>query len=1277
MALGMRYGSQFLHGNFLTSFQETSGFQFNQAGLLFGSFYPGNHPSRLFVAPSRYSGVRKVQFWVAVRHEQTAGQATYASRLRIAPQSESDSSRIIQAAEILPSNVYMDSTSVNSIWNPDEDPQADGALYPWSGEGNSLILQQYASGDTAGMEILWTEFDRFEDAEFFNDWDSVAAGGNENLYTGYRPVIERTDGGTYVGTNTVDRVPVIIGFGFTVVQAPQTINKTCIYVPASFGQVFLGMSTDPDGPSKRPWFFPYRASDWTGDMKVHLLHRQSPNSGPVRPIGDYQLHVFSVQNGEPTGSEVTRFSENFATSWSSQETLIGRTADFLADIQDGDNLFLKFQANSGPAERPLARAHFEIILTNHNRIRVFFSSGTATAVEPSTIPFQNGGDPPPDRFGKDEGLFDPLWFENFPESNILDAKVYGALRHTSVGNDAQMRLALNADMSANFEASGLNALVTPNVTSTPNADLTYKILFDFLTANNPINFAGHRKLKSLYTDTPWSGPPADIPGVMGLSYALLVPNREFLDLGPVFDLGAFSPEGCAATSAGLGQPGVLVITNGSSIPKKFNPVAAGTEAEIEDAGIPTPFEGETPQAVVDDSVCSPDGGLGSGIYKYRYTFRNCCTGKESDPNPEDIEVDTTGATPCAVVNFSFAGVRIPGDPQICEICLYRTLLDGDFPVMAKVGCFNPSETELFTDDVSDEALDFVNDGLSILNGPMPCVTIVVEFRNRLFGMGDIPDLFPAGTVSVVEGDDIVEGSAEVEWTRCLEGKFIKIEGDCRHYEILRVLPPEVGTSPAIQRLRLVEPYEGDTRSGVAYELCGHPNRLYWSEPFEPECWPAANFMDIEPGDGDRLMGAVSNFDSLVICKRRKTYILRFNENPGLEVFCPTRISSDIGAIGPRSYAQVESGSVWLGDRGIVIFDGRTVQHLPASDQMNDMFTDPDNARYVRRDRNGRVIDAVGVFSPSRQQYLLLVPTVQTTRGSNLIVVWDAKLNNVTILEFCQEFQAMTVGKDTDGNERVYIGDTNGFVWILDVGFVDGAGVPNATGTVQGTVTAAGTDEGSGAAFLDDATASFIEGGLPGAAALSGVPGLSGAFSGISPTAAELGLAGVCVYTRAAGAAYDDPWTVRTIFAATQTRLYVTPSWDADTPAVGDDYMIGAINFDCIFKPQNYGTDDLTKRNWRQVVVHEVEEFASKIRVDLLPDFQLSDPEADSVANEEGGEIVYGPGRTYLMDYSRGRQVRPVGRLIHAFMAVRIRNFAPEQPVRIINHMLGVEARESK
>jgi len=53
------------------------------------------------------------------------------------------------------------------------------------------------------------------------------------------------------------------------------------------------------------------------------------------------------------------------------------------------------------------------------------------------------------------------------------------------------------------------------------------------------------------------------------------------------------------------------------------------------------------------------------------------------------------------------------------------------------------------------------------------------------------------------------------------------------------------------------------------------------------------------------------------------------------------------------------------------------------------------------------------------------------------------------------------------------------------------------------------------------------------------------------------------------------------------------------------------------------------------------------------------------------------GRVFRMDYSKGRQIKPVGRLIHFYMGLRMRNFAPEEPIRVINHLLCTEPRTSK
>lgn len=1248
MALGLRYPKAHEGGHIRNTSSGTN--SPNRSAFASNTYLTFGDCGNLYVNPKRYSEVRKVVFWMNGVLLDATPPATAQCRLRLAPASSSGDPSVWARATISPGSTFRTRGS-GSIF-PAVPTLASELL---AKQGDLADLQDISAFSNRSSSMWFLEFDRFspDAAEFFNAWDTAAAEAGDDDYVKLQPCLE------IVGSNWVTHDAsgfILYSVGMSIVQAPSAVNRTTTIVNANPGFISYGSEANTFG-TPRAMPFHYLAADWDNITGIYAWSFL-PSSGGAG-TWDMELKVSAMNFEGGAVTDTSRYTEVFTDNYGSANIDGGhRSQNLLSSIVDGDYLGLEWRKRVATSVgQPCG--YFEIVQEDFNKTVCPHVSSISQPIASTEVTL-------PTSFAYSKGYFDPTWYQAFPEENILSGRIWGGLKQASAANDPEQWIVINANPQANPATSTFNVLLSPNVSATPVATLGYKLVDGNVTPS-PINLAGARTLVMFYDAALWN---AGQPGGMLLVYALNVPNREFLDLGPLFDLDAFDAEGCAATSAGLGEPPLLIITNGSSLPQKFNPTAANTNGEVEDAGVPTPFEGEVPTTQANDAAASPEGGLDLGIYRYRYTFRNCCTGKESDPNTEDIEVDTSGASPAASVTLSFANVRIPGDTQICEICIYRTLVGGDYPIMAKVGCFNIDEASSFVDDLADDALDFLNEGLSILNAPMPCVPIVVDFRNRLFGMGDIPNLAPAGTVSVTNGSDIVLGDGSVDWTRCLVGKFIKIAGDCRSYEILRVLPPEAGLSPPIARLKLVDAYEGTTDSGLSYSICGRPNRLYYSEPLEPECWPAANFLDIEPGDGDRLMGAVSNFDRLVICKRRKTYVLTFRENPGLEVIVPTRISSDIGCIAPRSFAQVASGSVWLSDRGLALYDGRSVQHLPESEMMNDLFVDPENPHYVRRDRNGRVIDAVGVFYPKREQYLLLLPTIQTERGCNVMLVWDVGLKNVTLLKFCQEFQSMTVGKDADGNERVYLGDTNGFVWIFDVGFTDGVGYPNATGLVRGTVAAAGVDESTGADFLRASTGGFITGGLPELGGLSGVAGLSGAFGG-----SDLGLAGVCVYTRAEGASVDDPWTRRTIYAATDDTLFVTPPWDSETPAVGDDFMVGAIEMDLLFKPQNYGTDDMTKRDWRQAVVHEIEDYSSKLRIDLLPDFQLIDPEADTVIDPVTNEV--GEGRSFRMDYEKGRQVRPVGRHVHSFMAVRMRNFAPEEPISIINHLLMVTPRTSK
>jgi len=1208
------------------------------------------------VAPARYSAMRRVTFFCHARYNSAATTLTYTPFVGFAAKDSVDNA---PRTYTVPLNSVVNCAVDEPMWK--FQGGTGTRIFAARGPGVAITFNGTIASPNNRTYLLGITFDVSNPAhaDFWALWNTLAQAGDPDAYMMFYLGLESA-----TASDGDLAALVIFSQGMTIVQAPTHGNNTCttMLMQGGYGETTGYSNAFSTGLSDVvPWGWQYNANEWDGLVSINAM-----TLGRNTVSDSTQNLRFRLTRVDPTYGQLTTETHN-PSNGSTGRGFMARSSDLQPLLVDGQTYAMEWVRDNANSIDVLTnwieiiQENFSVTTTYHDASAQgsSYSLWWADTTFSSSYALTDYGE-------HTSSYFDPAWYRNMLD-RILKSKFYGEILHKSAGNNPDQVIIIDPDLQGdnNMLASTTDLQVLPDITATPTGSTGLKLKRADITQNSPVRRPGPmRFMWGKSKNRVWNDAGNDAAGQLGIYYTFTVPQTEVPELGPLFDENAFNPEGCAATAAGGGDPGILAITNGSVPPVKFDPAAQS----IELLGIQPPFEGENPSSSQQAVLQSPAGlGLSNGTYVYRYTFLNCCTGRESDPNPDDITVIVTaaGGGLTASVTLSFANVVIPGDPQVCKICIYRTVNGGAFPVLAKIGCFDPNTTSLFTDTLADAQLDFTNEGLSILNGPPPCAPILVDFRNRLHAFGDIPLRSPAGTVSVVNGSKYVIGSFDVEWDRCLEGKFLQLSGDCRVYEIERVLPPVEGTSPPIQRIKLVEEYAGVTHHGAFYTICGHTNRWWWSEPYEPEFWPAINFLDIEPGDGDRIMGGCSNFGQLVICKRRKTYTVAWQETPA-EVICPTRVSSDIGCVGPRTFAQVESGTVWLAERGIALYDGRGVQHIEASDYINEIFTDPDNPRYVRKDINGRVIDAVGVFYPKRQQYLLLLPTVQTDRGCNLLLVWDIKCNAITLHEFCQQFQSMVVAKDSDGNQRVYVGDTNGFVWLLDTGDTDGAGTPGATGTVQGTVTDGGFDD-NGAAVLDDSTASFIEGGLPALAGLSGLPGFSGAING-----GDLGLAGVCLYVRPDA---DSEWTQRTVFAATQTRLYVTPAWASDAvPAAGWEYMVGPIEFLALFKPTDFGSDDDTKRDWRVVIYHEPEDHDSFVRIDLLQDFQATDPNADIQIQADGTTV--GP-RQVNLNYTFGKQVMPVSREVFTTMQVKLSAFAPEAPVRIINFCLAVEGRTSK
>lgn len=91
-------------------------------------------------------------------------------------------------------------------------------------------------------------------------------------------------------------------------------------------------------------------------------------------------------------------------------------------------------------------------------------------------------------------------------------------------------------------------------------------------------------------------------------------------------------------------------------------------------------------------------------------------------------------------------------------------------------------------------------------------------------------------------------------------------------------------------------------------------RVYYSAATDFTNWPATNFFDIVPGDGEGVVAAAVANDTLVFFKRHSTFALFYDIDPGLGTL--RRVNSEIGATGPKGVVSHENTLYLISDRSI-------------------------------------------------------------------------------------------------------------------------------------------------------------------------------------------------------------------------------------------------------------------------------------------------------------------------------------------------------------------------
>ena len=97
------------------------------------------------------------------------------------------------------------------------------------------------------------------------------------------------------------------------------------------------------------------------------------------------------------------------------------------------------------------------------------------------------------------------------------------------------------------------------------------------------------------------------------------------------------------------------------------------------------------------------------------------------------------------------------------------------------------------------------------------------------------------------------------------------------------------------------------------------NRLWFTQLFQAQSWPAAFFIDIPFARGDGIQALIPLGDILMIFGATTIFLVIGQTSLDFEVR-PTLASQD-GALGPRAVCVIENGVVHAGAAGVWIFDG--------------------------------------------------------------------------------------------------------------------------------------------------------------------------------------------------------------------------------------------------------------------------------------------------------------------------------------------------------------------
>ncbi|MDD4721977.1 MAG: hypothetical protein PHR07_04470 [Acidaminococcaceae bacterium] len=211
----------------------------------------------------------------------------------------------------------------------------------------------------------------------------------------------------------------------------------------------------------------------------------------------------------------------------------------------------------------------------------------------------------------------------------------------------------------------------------------------------------------------------------------------------------------------------------------------------------------------------------------------------------------------------------------------------------------------------------------------------------------------------------------------------------------------------------------------------YPSQLQWADSFEPETWPAVNYWDIKPGDGDVITAIHKHLGELIIFKKYSTHVLR---GTSLDDFKMEEVDTGIGCVGQNAVGAIGPYLFFVSTSGLCVWNGMRIVNL-SRDRIPVLWSTV-NQQYIDK-------AAIGIRD---NRVWVALPLSTATTNSN-IIVYNPPDEGVSGGTFWK-WDTVRVGCFTeynDGTQLLFFGGSSNANNIeqLDYGNADNAGVITA------------------------------------------------------------------------------------------------------------------------------------------------------------------------------------------------------------------------------------------